>query len=349
VGFDLAPEYWGNGYMNEVMKTIITFAKDIMKVVKINACVYPENDNSIKLLEKHGFVFNGQMKDEVFRGVKYPHKIYVLQEEIMNYIKTNKAAWEEVFDNRINNYGENNHEVLKSERFAFFDSDLKELIQSMDFRSKQVAQFCCNNGRELLSLVLDGGAASGTGFDIATNILAQAVETAERAGITNCEFVNCNILEIPEKYHDKFDFIFFTIGAIVWFKDLKLLFEKAGKCLKAGGTLLINDGHPFCFMLAHPGEPEFDENNLKKFDHSYFRKEPWVGNQMGYIAGDYENKSSTFTDYSHTLGDIINALSANGMKTVKLDEYDYDVSDGNLNVYKGTGVPLSYILVAEKT
>lgn len=266
----------------------------------------------------------------------------------MEYIKTNKAAWEEVFDNRANNYGENNHETLKSGKFAFFDSDLKDEIAGMDFKGKNVAQFCCNNGRELLSLVLDSGAASGTGFDIAENILAQAVETAEKAGITNCEFISTNILEIPDSYHNKFDFILFTIGALCWFQDLTALFKAAGECLKPGGKLLINDTHSFAFMLPFPGEDGFDPENLHKIAHSYFRKEPWLGTQMGYIAGDYENKTSTFTDFSHTLGDIINALSANGIKTVKLNEYDYDVSDGGLDVYKGKGFPLSYILIAEK-
>jgi len=266
----------------------------------------------------------------------------------MDYIKTNKLAWEEAFDNRKQGWGDDNHIKLKSEKFAFFDSDLKNEIAGMDLKGKTVAQFCCNNGRELLSLVLDSGAESGTGFDIAENILNQAKETAEKAGIMNCEFANCNILEIPESYYGKFDFIYFTIGAIVWFQDLNLLFEKAGKCLKAGGTLLINDGHPFMFMLPHPGEDEFDENNLKKIAYSYFRKEPWLGNQMGYIAGDYENKATTFTDYSHTLSDIINALSANGMKTVKLNEFDYDIGNIGSDIYDGKGIPLSYILIAEK-
>ncbi|MCL2638942.1 MAG: class I SAM-dependent methyltransferase [Oscillospiraceae bacterium] len=267
----------------------------------------------------------------------------------MDYIKTNKAAWEEAFENRTQGWGDDNHITLKSEKLAFFDSDLKEFMASMDLKGKAIAQFCCNNGRELLSLVLDSGAASGTGFDIAENILNQAKETAQKAGITNCEFVNCNILEIPESYYGRFDFIYFTIGAIVWFQDLNLLFEKAGKCLKAGGTLLINDGHPVMHMLPQSGEDEFDEKNLNKFAYSYFRKEAWIGKQMGYIAGGYENKSSTFTDYSYTLSDIINALSAGGMKTVKLNEYDYDIGSIGSDLYDKKGIPLSYILIAEKS
>ena len=265
----------------------------------------------------------------------------------MSYIESNKAAWEEAFDNRKPNWGDENHLRIKSEKYAFFDSDLKNLIDSMDFRGKTVAQFCCNNGRELLSLIYDSGAEYGVGFDIAENILEQAKQTAKKAGIKNCEFVNCNILEIPESYHNRFDLIFFTIGALCWFQDLTMLFDKAGKCLKSSGTLLINDGHPTVSMLPFPGEDGFDADNLNRFTNSYFRKEPCIGNNgMCYMSREYESK--TFTDFFYTMSDVINALSANGMKTVLLNEYDYDIGNIGSDIYDGKGIPLSYILIAEK-
>ena len=265
----------------------------------------------------------------------------------MNYIETNKEAWEDVFDNRKPNWGDDNHLRIKSGKYALFDSDFKKEIESIDFKGKTVAQFCCNNGRELLSLIHDSGAEYGIGFDIAENILGQAKQTAEKAGIKNCDFVNCNILEITESYYNRFDFIFFTIGALCWFQDLTLLFEKAGKCLKSNGTLLINDGHPVMLMLPHPGEEGFDHDNPTRFTNSYFSKEPWIGNSgMYYISGEYESK--TLTDFSHTLSDIINALYLNGMKIVKFNEYDYDIGNIGSDVYDGKGIPMSYILIAEK-
>ena len=265
----------------------------------------------------------------------------------MSYIETNKAAWEEAFDNRTPSWGDDNHLRIKSEKYAFFDSDLKNEIESIDFQGKAIAHFCCNNGRELLSLIHDSGAEYGVGFDIAENILGQAKETAEKAEIKNCEFVNCNILEIPKNYYNRFDFIFFTIGALCWFQDLTLLFDKAGKCLKSGGTLLINDGHPTALMLPFPGDDGFDADNLNRFTFSYFASEPWIGNNgMYYITGEYESK--TFTDFSHTLSDIINALSANGMKTIKFNEYDYDIGRIGSDIYDRKGIPMSYILIAEK-
>lgn len=78
IGYDLSPDYWGKGYMIETLKVICTFARSVMKVRFINACIYIDNDKSIKLAEKLGFAFTGQIKDEIFRGERYPHKILTL-------------------------------------------------------------------------------------------------------------------------------------------------------------------------------------------------------------------------------------------------------------------------------
>ena len=263
----------------------------------------------------------------------------------MDYIGGNKAAWEEAFENRKPNWGEDNHLRLKSERFAFFDDDMRKELERLALAGKTVAQFCCNNGRELLSL-MDSGASTGIGFDIAENIIAQARETAEKAGIKNCEFVACNILEIPENYRDRFDFVLLTVGAICWFEDLRPLFEKVAKCLRAGGLLLINESHPMRNMLPLPREDDFDPDNLNRIVNSYFRKEPCIENDgMPYMTVEYESK--TFASFWHTMSDIVNALAASGMRIARLDEYDYDVDD--TGVYDGKGFPLSFILIAEKS
>jgi len=263
----------------------------------------------------------------------------------MSYINENKAAWEEAFDNRRPNWGNDNHLRLKSEKFAFFNADMKHELENIDFDGKAIAQFCCNNGRELLSL-MDSGASTGVGFDLAENIIKQARETAKKAGIDNCNFVSCNILDIPESYHNQFDFIFFTIGAITWFEDLSLLFDKVSKCLKADGLLLINDFHPIVNMLPLPDDDAYNPDDLNRVVHSYFRKEPWIENNgMSYMSTEYDSK--TFISFSHTMSAIINGLSANGLKTIRLNEYDYDI--GMTDVYNDKGFPLSYILIAEKS
>jgi SAM-dependent methyltransferase len=83
---------------------------------------------------------------------------------------------------------------------------MAEELRSMDFKGKKAAQFCCNNGREILSLM---------------------------------QLVACIILDIDEMYHNSFDFIMFTIEAITWFEDMNPLFQKTEACLKPGGVSLL--------------------------------------------------------------------------------------------------------------
>ncbi|MCL2520306.1 MAG: class I SAM-dependent methyltransferase [Spirochaetaceae bacterium] len=263
----------------------------------------------------------------------------------MSYIQSNKAAWEEAFDNKQPHWGDNNYLRLKSEYLAFFNKDMQSELENINFKGKVVAQFCCNNGRELLSLVA-GGAGSGVGFDIAENIIKQAQETAEKAGLKNCSFVACNILEIPASYANQFDIILFTIGALTWFKDLPVLFAKAAECLKPGGLVLINDFHPVLNMLPIPGEAEYDPSDLKRITYPYFQSEPRLEDDgMDYMSVKY--KSKTFTSFVHTMAAIINGLAVNSLKTTKLNEYDYDIMD-SAAVYDNKGFPLSFILRAEK-
>lgn len=262
----------------------------------------------------------------------------------MNYIKNNKAAWEEAFEHRYANWGDENYKILTTQKLPFLNADVLKVLEKIDLKGKTIAQFCCNNGRELLSM-MRLGARYGVGFDIAENIIEQARETAEKAEQANCEFAACDIFDIDEIYHNKFDFICFTIGAITWFEDLNLLFEKASKCLKQNGMLFIHDFHPFMNMLSMPDEDTFDANDLSKAAYSYFRKEPWIENNgMGYITPQYESK--TFTSFSHTLSDIINSTVSAGLRISEMNEYNYDV--GLTSVYDGKGYPLSFILLAQK-
>ncbi len=71
----------------------------------------------------------------------------------MDYIQSNKLAWEDAFRHRKPGWGDDNAARLLSEHLPFLHPDIVRALESMDFRGKTVAQFCCNNGRELLSLM----------------------------------------------------------------------------------------------------------------------------------------------------------------------------------------------------
>jgi SAM-dependent methyltransferase len=264
----------------------------------------------------------------------------------MNYVESNKEAWEEAFEHRSEEWCEDISLRLQNEPYPFLEKDLIEELHEFDFTDKTIGQFCCNNGRELLT-IMKFGAKQGIGFDIAENMIAWANDTAQKTR-SNCSFVATNILNIDEKYYNSFDFIFVTIGALTWFHDLNLFFEKVSCCLKTGGTLIINEMHPVTSMLAIAGEENYDEGNPNKLVNSYFKQEPWEENNgMGYMCeNQYESK--TFYSYSHTLSAIVNALSSNRIVLSKLREFQYDIS-GSFGNLDNLGIPLSYILIAKRS
>jgi len=77
IGYDLKEEFWGNGYMQEAIKEIITFAIRNMNIKEISACIYIDNKRSIRLVENLGFVLSGSSY-ELFRDKEYLHNIYSL-------------------------------------------------------------------------------------------------------------------------------------------------------------------------------------------------------------------------------------------------------------------------------
>jgi cyclopropane fatty-acyl-phospholipid synthase-like methyltransferase len=264
----------------------------------------------------------------------------------MNFNDLNKMAWEEAFENRKTGWGEDIVNRIRNERYPFLEKVLIDELCNYDLKGKTIAQFCCNNGRELLSL-FTFGAEYGVGFDIAENQVSFANRIAEQLKM-NCTFIATDILEIDDRFHNTFDYIFITIGALTWFKDLKAFFKKVSDCLKVGGHLFINEQHPVNDMLAAIGEDKFDPSAPEKLVHSYFKDEPWIESDgMGYMSDSSKEYKRTFYSFSHNFSDILNAIINSGMQIKQLKEFDYDLS-GTFSHLNNSGIPLSYILICNK-
>jgi SAM-dependent methyltransferase len=264
----------------------------------------------------------------------------------MNFNELNKLAWEEAFENRREGWGEDIVNRIRNEENPFLVKELIDELCDYDLKGKTIAQFCCNNGRELLSLY-KMGAEYGVGFDIAENQISFANMTAEKLQM-NCTFIATDILEIDDRYNNTFDYIFITIGALTWFKDLNAFFKKVSDCLKEGGHLFINEQHPVIDMLAAAGEDNYDPSSPEKLVNSYFRNEPWVESDgMGYMSDSSKEFKKTFYSFSHSFSEILNAIIQSGMQIKRLEEFEYDLSGSFAHLNK-RGIPLSYILICNK-
>lgn len=262
-----------------------------------------------------------------------------------DYILSNKEAWEEAFDESTQEFKSHTIRNLKTNPKSFFTKELDELIGKDASKEKVIAQFCCNNGRETCAL-LAYGYQKTVGFDIAENMIAYANQMAKTLNL-NAEFNATNILDIDAKFNQTFDTILLTVGAITWFKDPFDLFAVAYRCLKKGGTLIIEDIHPFSNQLATPSEVGFQLDHPKLPIHDYFKSSPWIEEgSMGYMTGKKEG-SKTFFSYSHTLSSLLMGLINHGFSISFFSENS--VCQANLfDHLNHQGLPLTYLLRAVK-
>jgi SAM-dependent methyltransferase len=262
----------------------------------------------------------------------------------MDYFKTNKEAWEEAFGkHRIGWEKEPVSNKLKKD-FAFLNQDLVSELKTIKLENKNIAQFCCNNGRELLSIV-KSGAESGTGFDIAENFINEANRIATLNSI-NFNFICINILNIGNEYKEKFDLVFCSIGTLCWFKNLSNFFKTVNFVLKPNGIILINETHPILNIFSMEGEDEYDKNQPEKITYSYFKNDPWIENDGIDYVGNTKYKSKTFTSFSHTFSEIINTMVDSRIQIEKVNEYNYSLDNFAL-LDKGK-IPLSMIITGKK-
>ena len=66
IGYDLSMEYWGKGFMTEALTTVISFGFNQWGFDVIDATVEPENQRSINVLKKLGFVNAMDLNDHLF-------------------------------------------------------------------------------------------------------------------------------------------------------------------------------------------------------------------------------------------------------------------------------------------
>ena len=61
IGYSLLPEYWSQGFAYEAASAVMTYGKDVLRLRRIVAIVTPDNERSIRLLERLGLQFERTM------------------------------------------------------------------------------------------------------------------------------------------------------------------------------------------------------------------------------------------------------------------------------------------------
>src|SRR6185503_3122429 len=62
IGFAFLPDYWNKGFAFEAAAAVLHDARERLRLQRILAITSRDNESSIKLLERHGFIFERVMK-----------------------------------------------------------------------------------------------------------------------------------------------------------------------------------------------------------------------------------------------------------------------------------------------
>jgi ribosomal-protein-alanine N-acetyltransferase len=71
IGFDLEKASWHQGYMTEALRAALEYGFEQMGLNRVEAVVYPENDASMRVLQRLGFQTEGLLRQYCRQGGTY--------------------------------------------------------------------------------------------------------------------------------------------------------------------------------------------------------------------------------------------------------------------------------------
>ncbi|MCH2173712.1 class I SAM-dependent methyltransferase [Myxococcota bacterium] len=264
--------------------------------------------------------------------------------ELHHYTEANRRAWDqsapvhrsrERFRELLDGFSQPGYSCLKQVEV--------ERLLAIGVEQKDVAQVCCNNGRELLS-IKNLGAGRCVGFDQAPGFIAQARELAT-AGELSCEFVKTNAYEISHEFDQAFDLVVITIGVFGWMPDLLGFFDVLTRLIRPGGHLFIHEQHPITNMLETRATDPF------ALAYSYFKPDPFVEEDVIVYDSQTAGQGETHYWFVHTLGDLLTACLEHELELVHFAESPENISSEEFDIYAGqeAQLPLSYTLTAKRS
>ena len=248
---------------------------------------------------------------------------------------------------------------------AFYDSegliagrrDLREaeadaIAQAAaDLRGRDVVHIQCHIGFDTIALARRGARVTGVDFSPAS--LAKAADLAERCGVS-IEWVQADACALPDSLCDGFDVAYATIGVICWIEDLGAWMRCAAATLRPGGRLVLVEIHPLFAMMEAVGEP-------LRLDFPYAFDGPRRFDEPGsYADPDAPVQATAEVVYAHSLGEVVNAAIAAGLRIDALHEHmntDHDPrgsvltrgEDGRYALeVSGERLPIIFTLIATR-
>ena len=264
-----------------------------------------------------------------------------------NYQKANLALWNEWADI----HAASSYYDLPA--FIAGKCSLKPigLEEVGDVSGKTLLHLQCHFGKDTLSWARRG--AIVTGADFSERAIALAQDLARQTGL-DARFICSDLYALPDVLTGQFDVVFTSYGVLCWLRDLTRWAQIAAHFLKPGGTFFIAEFHPFLQIFD-----ERDLSELRVQNGYFYQAEPheWA------VQGSYADREAAVRqpveyEWTHSLGEIVTALTAAGLRIEFLHEFNWSVdrsldcmervADGKWRIKGQPDLPLMFSIRATK-
>jgi SAM-dependent methyltransferase len=263
------------------------------------------------------------------------------------YLKNNKDLWNELTPIHEKS------EFYDVEGFKNGRSSMLypiELEEMGDISGKSLLHLQCHFGMDTLFWGRLG--AKVTGIDFSDEAIKLAKSLSKETGV-KAEFICSDIYKLPEVVKKKYDIVYTSGGVLCWLPDLNKWGKIIAHFLKRGGFFYIMEGHPFSTVFDNSAAA----TELKVRQSYFHNPEPikWSWEE-DYADPSFIGTQSSF-EWTHSLGDIINALVGAGLKIEFLHEFPYSFfkampflqrGDNGFWHLEGDKLPLVFSLKASK-
>ena len=228
------------------------------------------------------------------------------------------------------------------------DAAVREAVG--DVAGLDVLHLQCHIGFDSISLARRGARVVGADFSPAS--LAKGRDLAARAGV-EVEFVEADATALPRELDGRFDLVYATMGVLCWIEDLAAWMRSVQTALRPGGRLVLVEIHPL-FNMVGGRDPLV-------LDFPYAADGPRRFEEPGsYADRDAEVAVPAEIVYAHSLGEIVTAAIAAGLRIEALHEHldsDFDPrgsvlapeGDGRLALrVDGERLPVLFTLLASR-
>ena len=179
---------------------------------------------------------------------------------------------------------------------------------------KSLLHLQCHFGMDTLSWARHG--AKVTGADLSETAINLARSLSAELGI-DANFVAANLYDLPAVLEDQFDIVYTGGGALWWLPDIAGWGKVIAHFLKPGGVFYIREQHPAAMAF------EEMDGRLEPLYSYWEQREPLKFDTHGSYATDADYH---FVEYGwiHSMGEIINALTSQGLHIEFLHEWPYN-------------------------